>query len=109
MRSSTVVAWYPQKFEGKTHQQCVSWLHRSLALLTANAKRTKQHGGRCPIQFGRLAGSITWEVDEKNLTGRYGSNVDYAVHQELGTSKISANHFLEGALQDLKGELNKLW
>jgi len=109
MRSSTVVVWRPQGFQGKPRQQCIGWLHRSLAALTANAKRTKAHGGRCPIRFGRLSGSITWEVDEQKLEGRYGSNVSYTIYQELGTSRFPGNYFLTGALQDLKGELNKYW
>lgn len=101
--NSTVVVWRPQGFQGKTRQQCIGWLHRSLAALTAESKR------RCPVKTGRLRSSITWEVDDIQLSGRYGSNVTYAIHQELGTSKIGGKHYLEGSLQALKGELNKNW
>lgn len=103
MKSSTVVIWRPQGLKDKTREQSVGWLHRSLAMLTAEAKR------RAPVRTGRLRASITWEVDEEMLSGRYGSNVSYAIFQELGTSKISGKHYLEGALQKLKGKLDENW
>lgn len=54
----------------------------------------------CPVDTGRLRSSITWEVNRDGL-GLYaliGSNVDYAIHVELGTRYASAQAFLRPAL-----------
>ena len=97
---SCVVTWKPSGFKQKTYMECVTWLHTSLTELTALSKKY------CHVDTGRLRSSITWEVDEFRLTGKYGSNVEYTKYQEEGTSKMPGVHFLERSLQELKPKLS---
>ena len=95
-----IVTWKPSGFKNKTYMESVTWLHTSLAELTALSKQFVR------VDTGRLRSSITWEVDEFRLTGKYGSNVSYAKYQEEGTSRMAGNHYLERALQQLKPKLS---
>lgn len=49
----------------------------------------------CPVDTGRLQGSILYEVE--GTEGIVGSNVEYAPFVEAGTSRMSGRHFLENA------------
>lgn len=50
----------------------------------------------CPVDTGRLRNSISHEYDEE---GAYiGTNVEYAPYVELGTSRQSAQPYLEPAV-----------
>lgn len=53
-----------------------------------------------PVDTGRLRSSVTHELgaDSDGLVARVGTNVHYAVHQEFGTSRMSAHPFLRPAL-----------
>lgn len=53
-----------------------------------------------PVDTGRLRSSITRELgeDAQGLVARIGTNVEYAIHQEFGTSKMAAQPFLVPAL-----------
>lgn len=85
-----------------------------------------------PHDTGRLRNSITWATDKsdgrdynysddhgKNYSYKIGSgvpsdavyigtNVEYAVYQELGTSKMSAQPFLKPAVVNHKAEYKKM-
>lgn len=50
----------------------------------------------CPVDTGTLRRSITHQIDE--TTAIVGTNIEYAPHQELGTSKMAAHPFLRPAL-----------
>lgn len=54
----------------------------------------------CPVDTGRLRSSITNELgrDAEGLYALIGSNVEYAVYVELGTSLAAAQPFLRPAL-----------
>lgn len=55
----------------------------------------------CPVDTGRLRSSITHEVttDEKGVVCFVGSNVEYAIFQELGTRYMPAQPYLRPALR----------
>jgi len=55
----------------------------------------------CPVDTGRLRSSITNEIgqDGDGLVATIGTNVEYAPHVELGTSKMAAQPFLLPALE----------
>lgn len=59
----------------------------------------------CPVDTGRLRGSIAYEIGAVNglPSARIGSNVEYAVYVELGTRHMSARPFLRPALASVKG------
>ena len=49
-----------------------------------------------PVDTGNLRNSITYKVSADD--GKVGTNVHYAIHQEYGTKKMSAQPFLRPAL-----------
>jgi HK97 gp10 family phage protein len=55
----------------------------------------------CPVDTGRLRSSITNQLatDERGLLALIGTNVDYAIYQELGTRFMPAQPFLRPALR----------
>lgn len=57
------------------------------------------------VDTGRLRASITHEVgrDSGGLVAKVGTNVTYAAHLELGTSKMAARPFLRPALNTVVG------
>lgn len=58
-----------------------------------------------PVDTGRLRSSITHEVERQGeeVVGRIGSNVEYAAHQEFGTSRMAAHPYLRPALPAAEG------
>lgn len=60
---------------------------------------------RAPVDTGRLRSSITEELSREgsDLVERVGTDVEYALHQEFGTSKMAAHPYLRPALDDAKG------
>lgn len=55
---------------------------------------------RCPVDTGRLRGSITHEVDFDGDAVYIGTNVEYAPYVELGTSRQKAQPFLRPAASE---------
>lgn len=100
---AVVVAWNPAKLRKLSHTDGLRFLHRAGVRLTGSAKQ------KCPVDTGRLRASITYTVDALNLSLRYGSNVHYAIHQEVGTSRMAGKHYLENALREQKPLLMKEW
>lgn len=68
-------------------------VRRSLLIQTAAVRL-------CPVDTGRLRASITHEIEPTGLhiTGRVGTNVEYAPFVELGTSHGPSQPFLRPAL-----------
>ena len=59
-----------------------------------------------PVDTGRLRNSIAHEVIDD--TAYIGSNVEYAVYQEMGTSKMAAHPYLRPAVQDHLDEYRRM-
>lgn len=55
---------------------------------------------KCPVDTGNLQGSITHEVDAGDNAVYIGTNVEYAPHVELGTSRQKAQPFLMPAASE---------
>ncbi len=57
------------------------------------------------VRTGRLRGSITWRlgVDELGLYADVGSNVEYAIFVETGTSRMAARPYLVPSLIAAQG------
>ncbi len=76
--------------------------------LTASALVVEgQAKALCPVDTGNLRNSITHEVEGKEA--RVGTNVEYAPFVELGTSKMAAQPFLNPALEQNKGNIQKIF
>lgn len=71
---------------------------KELARRTIRVESRAKH--LAPVDTGRLRSSITHEMGTEggDLVGRVGTNVEYARHQELGTSRMAAQPFLRPAL-----------
>ena len=52
----------------------------------------------CPVDTGNLRNSITHEVDSGEHAVQVGTNVEYAAYVEYGTSKTTAQPYLEPAI-----------
>lgn len=55
---------------------------------------------KCPVDTGNLRGSITYEVDTADNAVYIGTDVEYAPHVELGTSRQKAQPFLRPAASE---------
>ena len=62
----------------------------------------------CPVDTGRLRGSITHVLGDENgqQVAYVGSVVEYAIYQELGTYKMGAQPYLRPALQSVMGGIS---
>lgn len=71
---------------------------KGLVRRTVSVERTAKR--LCPVDTGRLRSSITHALDRdaQGLVGIVGTDVDYAVHVFLGTSKAPAQPALQAAL-----------
>jgi len=96
--ATATVRFYPDKLaellEGPSGPVAKDLLRRTIQVEGA-AKRL------CPVDTGRLRASITHSIerDGRGLVGFVGSNVDYAIYQELGTRFQRAQPFLRPALR----------
>ena len=61
---------------------------------------------RCPVDTGNLRSSITHVTDEEKTT--IGTNVEYAIWQEKGSSRTKAQPFLTPAVENNKGTIQKI-
>lgn len=75
-------------------------LNRKIALaLSKVGFRAEDHvKALAPVDTGRLRGSITHLVDDRSVT--IGTNVEYGKYQELGTSRMKAQPFLEPGIMN---------
>lgn len=76
-------------------------------LLARYAAKTETAAkARCPVDTGRLRGSINWriEVDSQGVVAIIGTNVEYAIYVHEGTRYMAGRPFLlEGLRQALGG------
>ena len=79
------------KFFNEVSAKVSANLKKATALVEADAKRF------APVLTGTLKRSIYHEFPNKH-TALVGSNLEYAAHQELGTSKMAAHPYLRPAL-----------
>ena len=61
---------------------------------------------RCPVDTGNLRSSISHESDTEKAT--IGSNVEYAVWQEKGSSRTKAQPYLEPAATNNVNTIRRL-
>lgn len=71
---------------------------------------TRSAAGEPPRkQTGRLRASVTYEVDERALSARVGTNVEYGKHLELGTRRgIAPRPWLRRALAECRAKIAAL-
>lgn len=82
LKDKEVLSQINQLIEQKLKEACV--------LVMDDAKQN------CPVDTGRLQGSITYDMVSDH-EGIVGSNVEYAPYVEAGTYKMQGRHFLQDA------------
>jgi HK97 gp10 family phage protein len=63
---------------------------------------------RCPVDTGNLRNSYTHKVDADQKTVYNGTNVEYAIYPEKGTSKMPAQPHLSPAAEENIERIKKL-
>jgi len=95
-RGETLVAKL-RNYSSKAETAVEKAILKGALIVEGDAKR------RCPVDTGYLRASITHQFFNNGSTGEpfalVGSNVEYAPHQEYGTSKMSAQPFLRPAFE----------
>lgn len=66
-------------------QATIRWLFEACILVQGQAILL------APTQTARLKGSIDYQVDEGELVGYVGTNVEYAIYVEFGTGEFAEN------------------
>jgi len=82
-------------------QGSIAWLHTVTPILRDEAKRL------CPVKTGALRDSIEDRYDDGNLRSFYGSDMHYAIFQEVGFHMrngqwFEGRHYLVGAINRLR-------
>lgn len=67
------------------NQATIKWLLSACILVQGQAVLL------APVQTARLKGSIDYIVDEDELVGYVGTNVEYAIYIEFGTGEFAEN------------------
>ena len=87
--------------ENTIHQK----IEKACLMVESDVKRSfvtspSPPGGPPGVDTGRLRTSITHEVEEtiNEIVGRVGTNLDYAIFLEYGTSRMAARPFLRPGL-----------
>lgn len=104
-----------QAFADKTAARMRDVMRESVQDMMDIAQTPKAQGGRMPVDTGFLRNSVASGLngafgpagpDSYELTiagmdlgdvARFAWTADYAIHQELGTSKMAGNHFVGSA------------
>lgn len=101
---NTIVEELSKPGTGKTYRSTQRWVKKQNALVTR--RRAKAHTASAPgeapaVDTGRLRQSI---VANKLDPGHWqvGTNVEYALHLEYGTRKMSARPFMRPAFERVK-------
>lgn len=100
---------------GLTIKRIEAVAKQSIQDVVDDMQTPKAKGGRMPVDTGFLRNSLVSGLDgsfgppgadsytgviagmEIGQVARFGYTAEYAIHQELGTSKMAGNHFMGGA------------
>ena len=77
------------------------------ALMRCGAKVENYAKRDAPVDTGRLRNSIHHEM-ENNDTVDIGTDVEYAIYQELGTSRVKEKRFLTNGVRNHINEYKKI-
>lgn len=109
------VNWHGEKLKREIQAKCLKNMSTACLFLEKEIKESlsgpsPSAPGEPPgVITGELRRSITHEIEKKptGVIGRVGSNKEYAIHLELGTSKMAARPFLRPKLEENKKNIAK--
>ena len=89
------VNWHDNNFKTEIFNKFKQNMERACIIVENESKRI------CPVDTGRLRASITHKIEEKKdeITGIVGTNIEYAIYVEYGTSRMKAEPYLRPSLQ----------
>lgn len=90
----------------ETIEAMLEQLQGALEGIGSDASSTAAQKGVCPIDTGNLRNSIGFAVVEKTVY--IGTNVDYALVQEVGGSHIKGHHYLQFGISAHKEEYKNM-
>jgi hypothetical protein len=118
------MTWNGDKALDQIHIDAKDWIERACIVVWRRADtllsisgsgreettKDRSRPGEPPRkQTGQLKQSVTYEVDEKAMEGRVGTNLDYGKYLELGTKRgILPRPWLRRALVESAAEINNL-
>ena len=85
--------------EDETHKEIAKAITTGAADISRDAKKL------APVRFGDLRRSIRFIVNKKKLMAIIGSPLEYSIYQELGTSKMRAQPYLQPALDKNRSKI----
>ena len=88
--------WHPDNLLAELETKYETTLNQVGDMVRDDAKST------VPVQTGALKASIRKEVDMAEKATYVGSDLDYSVYVELGSSKREAKPFLRSALDKVQ-------
>jgi HK97 gp10 family phage protein len=106
------VEWHPEKFNKKLQADNERRMLDSVLIVENRAKRD------APKKTSRMASTIMHLLElGEQLKGRVraggkaydGTNVYYAIYQELGTKYMPGRFFMRGALRKSYSEIRRIW
>jgi len=122
------ILWHGDKVLKKINEEENKRIHKACIFLENYIKTSMKKGSYKPykrgkkihyssqpghppaVDTGRLRASITYEVMQMfyKITGRVGTNVEYARHLELGTKDMQPRPYLRVAIERNKDKLIKI-
>ena len=86
--------WDDSKLRMEVNSKVRANMEKACLMVEADAKRI------CPVDTGRLRSSLTYEIEtgKDEITGKVGTNVEYSIPVEFGTSKQRAQPYLRPSL-----------
>ncbi len=99
------VKWNDRKLKQQVAAAADGGMEKAVLMVESDAKRIVR------VDTGRLRASITHEIEKTRnmITGRVGTNVNYAIAQEYGTSKQSGHAYLRPALVKNLSKIKQLF
>lgn len=83
-------------------------LKKQASLEAIGAQAAAYAADKSPVRTGRLRASMAHRVVPDEDSVQIGTNVEYAIYQELGTSKFEGHHMLRNAVANHTDEYKRL-
>lgn len=98
------VKWDSSKLRRKVKGDVAAGMQKACIIVRDEAVRI------CPVDTQRLRSSLTFEIEKKGkeIIGRIGTNVEYSIFVEYGTSRMAAQPYLRPALAKNKRRIKRL-
>ena len=110
------VKWYGDRLKKEVEAKCLKNMGAACRFLEGEIKKdlsgpSPSSPGEPPgVVSGTLRRGVTHEVEKgpNRVVGRVGTNIEYAIPLEFGTSKMAARPFLRPGLEKNKKPIAKI-